>query len=121
MEQNQELVQSPEGEKIMQIKTISTEMTEKEFDKLIAEGVVVIDFFATWCGPCKQMAPVLEEVAQQKESVRIIKVDVDAAPEIAAAYNVMSIPTLIKTIGGDAVTKVNGFVPAEALIDQLGL
>lgn len=105
----------------MQIQTISTETTVEEFNKLIAEGVVVVDFFATWCGPCKMLAPVLEEVSQQKESVRIIKVDVDAAPEIAAAYDVMSIPTLIKTIGGDAVTKVQGFMPAEGLIERLEL
>lgn len=101
--------------------TTTTATTPEEFDKEIANGTVVIDFFATWCGPCKMLAPVLEEVAQQKEEVRIIKVDVDTSPEIAQAYGVMSVPTLIKTYHGDALSKVVGFMPAEALIDKLGL
>lgn len=71
-------------------------VNEKEFTDEVKEGVVLVDFFATWCMPCRMMAQILEEVdGQMKDQVKIIKVDVDESPNISRNFGVMSIPTLI--------------------------
>ena len=76
----------------------------KEFNEKIASGRVLVDFFATWCGPCKMLAPLLEEIDERKEAgdLLIIKVDVDEAGIIAANYGIQSIPTLIVFENGQA-------------------
>ena len=69
---------------------------ENEFEKEIKEGVTLVDFFATWCMPCRMMGQILEDIAQGVEGkVKIVKVDVDENPNLARQYGVMSIPTLI--------------------------
>ncbi len=81
-------------------------ISEKEFDKevLSSEKPVLVDFFATWCGPCKMLAPVLEEVANDHPEVKIVKIDVDENPNLAAKYSVMSIPTLVYIKNGETVS-----------------
>ena len=69
-------------------------MNLQEFNNLINEDLVLVDFYATWCGPCKMMGPVLEEL-ENSRSVKVVKIDVDKNEEIAKNYGVMSIPTLI--------------------------
>ncbi len=71
--------------------------TQEEFDTKVVNSPTptLVDFFAEWCGPCKMMGPILEEVAQENPNINIIKVDVDAAPELAASYNISSIPTFL--------------------------
>ncbi|MFI3283979.1 MAG: thioredoxin family protein, partial [Erysipelotrichaceae bacterium] len=70
-------------------------VNQSEFDSIVnKEGVVLVDFFATWCGPCKMIAPVLEELQSEYDNVTIIKVDVDQEGQLARKYNVLSIPTL---------------------------
>lgn len=87
-------------------------VTKAEFDETIQNGVVLVDFFATWCGPCKMLAPVLEELSQAYEGkARIIKVDVDKEQELAGQYGVMSIPTMILFKNGEVVKQVVGFQP----------
>ena len=81
--------------------------SEKEFEEIINENMVVVDFFATWCGPCRMQGPVLEEFAS-KNDVKTIKVDVDKFPLLARKYAVMSIPTLILFKKGEAVDKKIG-------------
>ncbi|MBQ8002462.1 MAG: thioredoxin [Clostridia bacterium] len=77
---------------------------------------VVVDFFATWCGPCRMLSPVLESVAEDYEDkVKFVKLDVDDAPDIAREYSVMSIPTLIIIKNGEEVAKNVGAMGAEAL------
>lgn len=77
---------------------------------------VVVDFFATWCGPCRMLAPVLESVAEDYEGkVKFVKLDVDEAPDIARDYSVMSIPTLIIIKNGEEAAKQVGALGAEAL------
>ena len=77
---------------------------------------VVVDFFATWCGPCRMLSPILESVAEDYEDkVKFVKLDVDEAPEIARDYSVMSIPTLIIIKNGEEVAKNVGALGAEAL------
>jgi len=73
---------------------------------------VLVDFFATWCGPCKMLAPIIEELAQEYEGkVKICKVDVDNDPELAMKFDVASIPTLVLLKNGELVNKHVGFLP----------
>jgi len=81
-----------------------------EFKSAIASGVTLVDFYADWCGPCKMIAPVLEQLSTEFEGkAHIVKLDVDASPDIAQSFGVMSIPTLIVFKNGEAVGKVVGF------------
>ncbi|ERJ13682.1 thioredoxin [Haloplasma contractile] len=89
------------------------------FKNEIENGVVLVDFFADWCGPCKMIAPVLDEVAQEVEDVNIIKLNVDEAPAIAQEYGVMSIPTLMIMKDGNKVAQTMGFQPKEMLINWI--
>ena len=92
-----------------------------EFNEKIASGRVLVDFFATWCGPCRMLAPILEEVDERKEAsdLLIIKVDVDEAGEIAAKYGIQSIPTLILFENGRAVKNALGYMPKPQLLNFL--
>ncbi|WP_418291214.1 thioredoxin, partial [Massilicoli timonensis] len=78
---------------------------QAEFEELKKQpGVLVVDFFATWCGPCKMLSPVLEEVAEELAGkAAIVKVDVDESGELASSYGIMSVPTLIVFKDGEAV------------------
>jgi thioredoxin 1 len=87
---------------------------------LNSKGVVVVDFFATWCAPCKMLSPILEELqSEMGENVKVVKLDVDENGEIANKYGVQSIPTIkIFKAGADVDTKV-GFMPKEALKEAI--
>ena len=93
----------------------------KEFNEKIASGRVLVDFYATWCGPCKMLAPILEEVDERKEAgdLLIVKVDVDEAGEIAARFCIQSIPTLILFENGKAVKNALGYMPKPQLLNFL--
>ncbi|HHO4340607.1 TPA: thioredoxin [Staphylococcus aureus] len=95
-------------------------VTDADFDSKVESGVQLVDFWATWCGPCKMIAPVLEELAADYEGkADILKLDVDENPLTAAKYEVMSIPTLIVFKDGQPVDKVVGFQPKENLAEVL--
>ncbi len=84
-------------------------VTKDNFADLLAEHeVLVLDFWATWCMPCKMLAPVLEEIAAERADVAIGKVDVDEVPELAAQFRVMSIPTLVYFRNGEALQQTVG-------------
>ena len=90
----------------------------KEFDELVKEGTVLVDFFATWCGPCKMIAPVLEELAEDPSfGAKIVKVDVDEAVDAAMAFKVQAIPTLMLFVDGKAVKTQLGFQRKDQIID----
>lgn len=93
--------------------------TASEFDAAIAKGDVLVDFWATWCGPCRMLAPVLEEVAKERPELPIVKVDVDEAGDIAARFGISSIPTLIRFKDGKPVSKSLGFLPKPRLLEFL--
>ena len=92
-----------------------------EFKEKISAGRVLVDFFATWCGPCKMLAPILEDVDQKHEAgdLLIVKVDVDEAGEIAAAFGIQSIPTLFLFENGKVVNKALGYMPKPQLLQFL--
>lgn len=77
------------------------------------EKVVVIDFWATWCGPCKRMAPVVEEVAKDYPDVKVCKVNVDEEPELSNAFKIVSIPTIVVIKNGEIIDSVVGYRPKE--------
>ena len=89
-------------------------LEDKNFDELIKEGVVLVDFYAEWCGPCKMIAPILDMLAPKREE-KIVKVNVDAHPDIADRFSVMSIPTLKLFKNGEEVGTKLGFQTAEAI------
>lgn len=81
-----------------------------EFEQLKDKGTVLVDFFATWCGPCKMLTPVLEELSSDYEGkATIVKVDVDQEQELAMQYGVMAVPTMIIFKNGEAVEQIQGF------------
>lgn len=96
-------------------------VTKENFDKAISvsDKVVVIDFFATWCGPCKMLAPVVEQAAEELSDVSFYKVDIDESMELAQRYQVMSVPTLIFLKNGEVVNKSVGAIPIEQLKDKI--
>lgn len=92
--------------------------TDSNFQQEIANGVVLVDFWAAWCGPCKMIAPVLEEVdAEMNGEVKVVKVDVDNNQATAGEYGIMSIPSLLLFVDGELKAKTAGFMPKDALID----
>ena len=94
------------------------DLTEQNFDEaLIANhGLVMVDFWAEWCGPCQAIAPLLEELAEASEGrVTLMKVNVDAEPRLAARYNIRSIPTILFVKNGQVVDRVVGAAPKAVL------
>lgn len=93
------------------------EADESNFLELINGEKVLVDFFATWCGPCRMLAPVLDEIAEERSGVTIVKVDVDKCEKIAREFGIMSVPTLLLFKNGEVVAKNTGYLPKELLIE----
>ncbi|MFC0476573.1 thioredoxin [Robertmurraya beringensis] len=95
-------------------------INDDTFKNEISNGLVLVDFWAPWCGPCKMIAPVLEEINEEMgDQVKIAKLNVDDNQVTTAEFGVMSIPTLLVFKDGEVVEKVIGFQPKENLVDVL--
>ena len=90
---------------------------EAEFKEFIKDGLVLVDFFATWCGPCKMLSPVIEQVEREKPELKVVKVDVDEAPYIAAQYGIQAIPTLFLLKDGKVIEQRMGYMNKNQLVD----
>ena len=95
--------------------------TNTSFDSLLEnEKLVIVDFWATWCGPCRMLSPLLYEVEEEmSDKITVVKVNVDDADEIAMRYRIMSIPTLLFFKNGQVVDKTVGAMPKSTLVDKI--
>ncbi|MBQ7740284.1 MAG: thioredoxin [Eubacterium sp.] len=97
------------------------ELNDANFEsEVIASGkTVLVDFFAEWCGPCKMMSPIIDEIAEEKSDIVVGKVDVDEAGETAMKYGIMSIPTIMVFKGGELSETFVGLTDKDAIINAL--
>ena len=93
--------------------------SEKDFNEIIKGRKVLVDFYADWCGPCKMISPIVEEVARENKDVEVLKVNVDNFENIAREYKVMSIPTLIVFEEGKEKSKSIGFIDKDEIINLI--
>mgnify|MGYP000184931934 CR=1 FL=1 len=91
--------------------------SEASFDQDTAEGTIIVDFYADWCGPCKMIAPVLEEIANEHEDITIVKLNVDENMAVAQKHGVRAIPTLLVMKNGEEADRKAGFMPKQQFLD----
>ena len=84
-------------------------------------GVALVDFYADWCGPCKMVSPIVDEIAEEYSSIKVGKVNVDESPELAVSFGVVSIPTLVALKDGKELTRIVGYRPKEDILEELGV
>ena len=98
-------------------------VTEQTFeDEVLKSGEdVLVDFWAEWCGPCHAIAPVLDQIAEERSDLKVVKLNIDEEPSVAQRYGVMSIPTLILFRGGEPAAAAVGAMPKSMLEQRLGL
>lgn len=96
-------------------------VTKENFDKAISvsDKIIVVDFFATWCGPCKMLGPVVEQAAGEMSGVQFYKVDIDEEMELAQRYQIMSVPTLLFFKNGEPVKKSVGAISLDELKNMI--
>ena len=101
----------------MSVQTI----TNENFDELVLRSSkpVLVDFWAPWCGPCRMVSPIVDEIAREREDIVVGKVNVDEQPELAMKFGVMSIPTLLVFKGGELANKAVGARPKDELLELL--
>ncbi|MBE6933765.1 MAG: thioredoxin [Ruminococcaceae bacterium] len=101
----------------MSVRNITKENFEKEV--MNSEQVVLLDFFATWCGPCRMVSPIIDEIAEENTDIRVGKVDVDVQAELASQFQVYSIPTLVVMKDGKVLTQATGAKSKEQILAML--
>ncbi len=97
-------------------------VTDADFNEVVlqSEVPVIVDFWAVWCGPCRMVGPIVEEIGEDYgEKIKVVKVDVDSSPATAAQFGIRNIPTILFFKGGEAVDKQVGAVPKQVLVKKL--
>ena len=84
-----------------------------------ADKPVLLDFWASWCAPCRMVVPIIEEIANEREDIKVGKINVDEQPELASKFSIMSIPTLVVMKNGKIVQQVSGMRPKNAILEML--
>lgn len=102
----------------MEVKALTVEEFQSEV--LDYKGTVLIDFWAAWCGPCKMLSPIIDQVAEERQDIKVLKVNVDEQQELAMKHKVMSIPTLVVYKDGEEVKRSMGAIPKSAVLELLG-
>ena len=87
--------------------------TDNDFKEIINNKIVIVDFFATWCGPCKMLSPVIEQLSEKFKDVKFVKIDVDECPNVSKSYGIMSVPTLLKFKNGILIDTKIGYINIE--------
>ncbi len=97
------------------------DLTYNDFDSVVMESdkPVLVDFWATWCGPCRMLGPVIAQIAEEREDIKVCKVNVDDEPELARMFNVMNIPTVLVFKNGELKERSVGFKPKQQILDLL--
>lgn len=106
-----------EEEKKMEILKVTNSNFESEVLK--SEKVVLVDFYADWCGPCKMLSPIIEEIANENENIKVVKINVDNDQELAIRYGIMSIPTVVAIKQGEEFGRRIGLVDKEELLNMI--
>lgn len=91
-----------------------------ESEVLNSQLPVLIDFYAEWCGPCRMLGPVIDEIAEEATDFKVGKVNIDEQPELATKYQVMSVPTLVIIKNGEVANRVTGVTPKQKILEMLG-
>ena len=94
-------------------------LKNKDFDAAIQSGFALVDFYADWCGPCKMMSPIVDEIADERTDLTVAKVNVDESSELASRFGVVSIPTLIIFKNGKESNRIIGARPKAAILAEL--
>lgn len=90
-------------------------INESEFVNEVKDGLVLVDFYAEWCGPCKMLSPVLEQINKENKDVKVVKVNIDDSRRIASYYQIQSIPTLVLLKNGEFIRRMIGFNPKKKI------
>jgi thioredoxin 1 len=96
-------------------------VTKENFAEKIKEGKVIVDFWAEWCGPCRMLTPILEDIENNNSDIKVVKVNVDEEPELASQYQIRSIPTLYYFNGGSIIEKKIGFSNKKDILDMVSV
>lgn len=101
----------------MRVLTFTDSNYEEEVLK--SDKTVLIDFYADWCGPCKMQSPIIDEISEENEDIKVGKVNIDECPELATKYDIMSIPTLLVVKGGEVTAHFVGLTPKEEILNAV--
>lgn len=115
---NQEATNNVNIEKVSKVIEVNQDNFEEEV--LNSDKIVLIDFYAIWCGPCKIASPILEEVANENDDIKVVEIDVDKCEQLVYKYNISAMPTLVVIENGEEVNRSVGVIPKDKILELCG-